>query len=138
MTRIVADASIVGNVMLPDELGDLSAALAERLTSSELIQPAHWPIETCGLILKAARRNRLPADERDDALAATLGLIASSQIESISRTPAVVELALRYHLTIYDAAYLELALFADIPLLTSDTALRVAAERAGAQLVPLP
>ena len=123
--------------MLADERGDLTDLLAEQLAGSDLIEPAHWPIETCGLILKAARRRRLTADERDDALAATLGLIASAEIESISRAPAVVELALRHHLSIYDAAYLELSLRANIALLSTDTALCSAAKRAGAQLVPL-
>jgi predicted nucleic acid-binding protein len=45
-------------------------------------------------------------------------------------------LAERHGSTVYDAAYLELALRRDLPLTTLDEALRTAAEQAGAVVLP--
>jgi predicted nucleic acid-binding protein len=46
----------------------------------------------------------------------------------------VADLARRNHLTIYDAAYLELALRTGLPLATQDRELRAAAQAEGALL----
>jgi predicted nucleic acid-binding protein len=49
---------------------------------------------------------------------------------------AIMELGRVYHLTAYDAAYLELAMRAGLPLATQDERLRAAATQAGVPLIP--
>lgn len=54
MTQLVADASIIGRMILPDEQSDLVKNHADMVMEADLIQPAHWPVEVCGLVLKAS------------------------------------------------------------------------------------
>lgn len=135
MTRLVADASIMGNILLVDEKDDRTESLLSLVSDAELVEPSHWPIEACGLILKAARRRRLSAADRDAALLQAAGLIALAEVDMVSRLGAVISLALQHHITIYDAAYLELAIREGLPLLTSDKGLKAAATTAKVQLV---
>jgi predicted nucleic acid-binding protein len=135
--RIVADASIIGNILLEDEQGDHMDSLLEFVSTADLVEPAHWPIESCGLLLKAARRRRLSATHRDTALGQAQGLIALAEIETGNRLGAVIDLARQHHISIYDAAYLELAIRMELPLLTSDKGLRSASVKAHIQLVSI-
>ena len=137
MTQIVVDASSIGNILLADEVNDETEALLDIVSTAVLVEPVHWPIEACGLLLKAARRMRMSAADRDRALAEALGFIAMAELETASRLDAVIELALRYQISIYDAAYLELALRRKLPLLTSDKGLRAASIKAKAELISL-
>ena len=57
---------------------------------------------------------------------------------TVDRSPdeaAVMALALRHRLTVYDAAYLELALREALPLATLDAALSAAAQAEGVTLI---
>ncbi len=74
------------------------------------------------------RRKRYPAQERDGHLA-DLGEL-SSRTDGQTAAHAwgrTLELAERHNLTVYDAAYLELALRRRLPLATLDRELREAA-----------
>lgn len=51
---------------------------------------------------------------------------------------AILFLALRYDLTSYDAAYLELALRLQLPIATRDAALMEAAKAAGGGVLKIP
>jgi hypothetical protein len=64
LMRFVIDTSSVGNIILPDERGRVSAAFEDFMLDAVLVQPAHWPIEIAGLVLKATRRERLPVSAR--------------------------------------------------------------------------
>lgn len=135
MTRLVADASVIGNVLLTDEQGNDTGTLLDLVSTAELVEPAHWPIESCGLLLKAARRRRMSTVHRDGALAQAKGLIALAEVETSLRIGPVVDVALEYHISVYDAAYLELAARAGLPLLTSDAGLQAAAAKANVDTV---
>lgn len=137
MTRLIADATSIGNVFLSDEQTAATAALLDLMNDADLVEPAHWPVEACGLLLKAARRQRMSIADRDAALQGALGLIALAEVDRALRMEAAVELAVAQHISIYDAAYLELALRTGLPLLTEDRALRGAAERTEATLIRL-
>jgi predicted nucleic acid-binding protein len=137
VTRIVADACIIGNILLEDEQSGHTESLLDFVSTAELVEPAHWPIESCGLLLKAARRRRLSATHRDNALSQAQGLIALADIETGTRMGAVIELALQHQISIYDAAYLELAIRTALPLLTTDKGLRSASAKAQVQLVSI-
>jgi hypothetical protein len=51
-----------------------------------------------------------------------------------SQTPTLVCLARAHHLTVYDVAYLELAMRTGLPLATRDGSLQAAAETVGVSL----
>ena len=84
----------------------------------------------------SVRRGRHDAAFRDAALA-DLAVLPSSIDGETDRQAwgATVRLAARHRLTIYDAAYLELAQRRGLPLATLDTELRGAASAEGLTLL---
>src|SRR5437667_12232197 len=92
-------------------------------------------LEVANALLAAMRRGRLTPPQRKTALAALgdLAVRVEETAPSLAWT-TYSEIADDLQLTIYDAAYLELALRKAMPLATLDKALRRAAVSAGAQL----
>jgi predicted nucleic acid-binding protein len=135
--RFVIDASTVGSFVLPDETTIHTPALEAFMLEAELVQPAHWPIEIAGLVVKASRRNRLTTEARLLARGRVGALIQSAEIEFNSAAIAAFDLAIAYHLSVYDAAYLELAIRRGLPLMTGDGALSKALPKAGVERVSL-
>lgn len=137
MKEIVVDASRIGNAILPDEHGLITRPLLEILAHASLVEPAHWPIEVANLVTKAARKSRITLQERRDVRDAIASLIRGATVESSSNAMSAFDLSIEYHISAYDAGYLELALRHGLPLLTGDGGLSAAAERAGVELVEL-
>lgn len=106
---IVLDASFVGALMLPDE-PDAPLAVKARVARGPLIAPAHWPLESANMLHVAARRGRIDRAGRDDALQQIDDLSVSVDPGSGKSLRRAVALADRHGLTIYDAAYLDLAI----------------------------
>lgn len=127
MTRLVAAASSLGRAILPDEVADSTTPLLEILASAELVQPCHWPIELAGLILKASRRRRVSETESQELIALAMGYIENATVERSHNASAAIEIALAQHISAYDAAYLDVAIRNNVPLLTADLPLRRAA-----------
>lgn len=73
--------------------------------------------------------------ERDDATKLALMYLDSAHVERVSYPNAAIELAVKHHISAYDAAYLDLALRGDLPLLTKDIALRNAAATVDVRLL---
>ena len=98
--------------------------------------PAHWPTEVMNGLVVAVRRNRIDLD-RVARFAADLASLAI-RIEPAHAPGAwnsVIGLATKHKLTVYDAAYLELAQRTGLPLATLDDDLREAAQAEGVALV---
>lgn len=132
--RFVLDNSVVIGWFLEDQATPYSDAIGVLLEQAQAVVPALWELEFANVLRTACRKQRLTADE------------AQQIIEQICALPIVIErdtpgpaellaLALRYNLSSYDAAYLELALRLQVPLATKDEALQVAARAAGIGLV---
>jgi predicted nucleic acid-binding protein len=138
VTAIVVDASRIGNAVLPDEFGVITNLLLQTLAESQLVEPMHWPIEIANLVAKAARQNRLDREERAEARDAIASFIRGAEVETVSHALTAFDLSIHYHISVYDAGYLDLAIRRGLPLLTSDGGLRGAAQRAGVKLVELP
>lgn len=137
MSRMIADASRVGNAILPDENDVLTAQILDKFVTFELCEPSHWPIEIANLVLKASRRGRLGLSERTEARDSLHLLVQSAEIEPVSQAMPAFELAVHHNISVYDAGYLEMALRTGLPLFTSDGPLKDAARRAGAALIEL-
>lgn len=128
----VLDASVAASWLLADESNPNAATAFDRLVRESMIAPAIWWFEIRNMLVSNERRGRLDAMQ----LARALEMVRDVPV-AIDRDPdskVVVGLAQRHRLTIYDAAYLELAQRENVPLATLDRSLARAAE---AEKIPL-
>ena len=137
MAAFVLDASVTLPWCFSDEATEATNALLTRLQAGdEAIVPAHWPAEVANALLVAVRRKRIPFEdvhqflEDLEVLPIRVDTSAMNQIRA-----GVFPLAEQYELTIYDAAYLELAIREGLPLATLDNDMRKASRAAGVSLV---
>jgi predicted nucleic acid-binding protein len=100
------------------------------------VVPAHWPTEILNGLLIASRRKRVKPDQP------TLFWDELSRLPIETEPPltailakTVVAVNEKHNLTVYDAAYLELAHRLQLPLGTLDTDLRKAAQVEGVPLL---
>ena len=128
----VVDASMALAWVLPSQASSAAEALLERVEAgAEVVVPSLWFLEVANGLLVAERRKTIAAPERRHALErlSALALVADDNARSaFGRTSALAE---QYGLSVYDAAYLELAIRRNLPLGTRDRALHSAAERSG-------
>ena len=120
-----------------DEASEATNALLTRLqTGDEAVVPAHWHAEVANALLMAVRRRRIPAEDVHQFLEDLEILPIRVDPSTQNRVRAgILPLAEQYGLTVYDAAYLELAIRESLPLATLDNDLRKASRAAGVSLV---
>jgi predicted nucleic acid-binding protein len=121
----VVDASVVGSWVLPDENHPEALAALERLKDDEAFAPSLLWFELRNLLLSNERRQRITPAQT----AAALNLVEELplRLDGQGDSDTTLQLARAHRLTIYDAAYLELAVRRHLPLVTFDTALAEAA-----------
>jgi predicted nucleic acid-binding protein len=125
----VVDASVLLALLLPDEM-EPDEAVVEMLVGGRVVVPPHCATEVSNGLLVAHRRGRITFGEMTAALADAAALrIVTDTRERFGLPAGTVDLALTHRLTIYDAAYLELARRSEFPLATFDGRLREAAAR---------
>ncbi|BDC52438.1 twitching motility protein PilT [Bryobacterales bacterium F-183] len=130
MADVVIDASLTAAWCLPDEATEETAELLKSVGSQmKPIAPTLWSYEVRNTILFALRRGRIPPAN----LPATLAIIDRLRVQVVEPTSfdSILMLAERHRLTVYDAAYLALAIETGLPLGTLDKALRQAAQNVG-------
>lgn len=123
----VLDASVTACWALADEDHPVAAAAMERMRQSEAVVPALWWFEVRNILVVSERRKRITKGQT----AEFLGFLSKLRIR-IDRTPRedeVMRLARSFRLSVYDAAYLELAARERCPVATLDSDLRKAALR---------
>ncbi|MGH8225972.1 MAG: type II toxin-antitoxin system VapC family toxin [Gammaproteobacteria bacterium] len=131
---IVADSSAVLALIAPDET--IPDALGTAIRQNPLTVPSHFPSEIANGLWAMLRRKRLKPAQLDLITDSLLSLIIEQETTSAEHLLRVVlPLAVENNLTVYDAAYLELAKRRQLPFATLDDALRKAARRARVQLV---
>jgi predicted nucleic acid-binding protein len=131
----VLDSSVTMAWTYTEETSPVVREVFERLVQHGAWVPTLWRLEVANVLEMSVRRGRRDAAFRD----ATLEDLASLPIAVDTETDrhawgATLHLATRHRLTVYDAAYLELAQRRGVPLATLDSELRSAA---GAEKVPL-
>ena len=129
----VLDASVAACWAFEDESHPLAELALERLRTEPALVPALWWFELRNVLVVNERRDRLT----ETVTAAFLRAVARLDI-AIDRTPdsaAVLALARAHRLSVYDAAYLELAQRAAAPLATLNAALARAARDEGVPLI---
>ncbi len=121
-----------------DERTDATDALLERVVDSGAVAPSLWPLEVLNALATAERRGRIDAELRQRVAGFLRDLPVAIDAETASQVWAVTsQLAARHRLTLYDAAYLELALRLGLPLATLDQELRGAGAALGVTLLGL-
>jgi predicted nucleic acid-binding protein len=98
--------------------------------------PALWRLEVANSLTFAVRKGRIDAGFRQASLADLALLDITTDPETDFHAWAeTLSLADRFRLTLYDAAYLELAVRRRLPLATLDAELRAAATAIGVHLL---
>jgi predicted nucleic acid-binding protein len=133
--RVVLDSSATLAWIYGDETTEAIRLLYERVADEGALVPALWRLEVGNALTLAVRRGRIDADFRDAALRdlALLDILADQQTAAHAWA-GTLHLADAHHLTLHDAAYLELALRHSLPLASLDRDLCAAADRAGVSL----
>lgn len=132
MTRgFVVDASIAIAWVHPAQATSTSTELLRAVHDGARVSaPALWPLETANALMVLTRRGKLAAGERDAALAALVLLSVEIDHEGAGLAfGRLSALAAAHRLSVYDAAYLELAMRRKLPLACQDGPLRAAARR---------
>ena len=130
----VIDNSVVCGWFLANQSTDYTEAIARRLQDDGAIASGLWPLELANVLRTACKRGVMIASQAREVAEqiAALPIAVDAQPPA---TQAVLSLALRYDLSSYDAAYLELALRLRLPIATQDEALVEAAMAAGVGVV---
>ena len=132
---IVLDASMTLAWLFEDEQTDQVLATINHAYMGGASVPPLWRYEVANGLQMAIRRQRITPDYRTrcldkiDELPITIDPDGVSEIWSTT-----IKLADLYRLTVYDAAYLELAQRRRLPLATLDAALSKAARESGVDL----
>ena len=95
--------------------------------------PALWELELTNVLRTACLRQRLTAQQAQATLAQIVSLPVDVDRQAVPASE-LLALALRFGLSTYDAAYLELALRLQLPLATANGPLREAALASGVGL----
>lgn len=130
MPGIVVDASVSAAWFLPDEATPFTEAALQATAVTDVWVPALWLLEIGNLMLSAQRRRRIDAPKRRELVAAAAALRLRVDREPVAMLD-LDALAAHHGLSVYDAAYLELALRRALPLATQDRALLTAMVAAG-------
>ena len=130
---VVLDSSIVGCWCFPDEASAVADAAMLEVAADEAVVPAVWWFEVRNLLITGERVGRM------DPIG-TAGFLAdlemlSIRIDRAPKSEVVLAFARTHRLTIYDAAYLELAGRIGAPLATLDQQLARAARAASVPLL---
>lgn len=138
-TSFVLDVSVSAAWLLPDEATPKTRQLFARLRAQavDVHAPELWLWESGNVIANAVKRSRMTAD--DAMLTWSVLDAARTRIELASLEPpqvrACLMLAIEDALSIYDAAYLWLAMSLRLPLMTLDRKLAAAAGARGVVVI---
>jgi predicted nucleic acid-binding protein len=132
----VADASVAIGWVHPAQATKQTGAMLDAIADGATLEvPALWPLEVANVLIILVRRRKLREDERQTALGWLRGLRLRIDHEAASLAwSRLSALAAAYQLSVYDAAYLELAQRRHLILGCRDGPLRKAARHAGVDL----
>ena len=132
----VVDSSVALAWCFKDEQTERTDALLREVATSGATAPTLWPLEVLNGLAMGERRGRLDATQRDSLAGLLRDLpIRIDKETTVQAWGATARLAASFRLTVYDAAYLELAQRLSLPLATRDRALRTASRNLGVALL---
>lgn len=133
---LVLDSSAALAWIYADETTETVRRIFEIVAEDGALVPGLWRLEVANSLTVAVRRNRINTEFRNAALAdlALLDIRTDPHTDANGWT-TTMQLADRFHLTLYDAAYLELAHRRSLPLASLDEELRAAGRALGVPLL---
>ena len=132
----VVDSSVALAWCFEDEQTQPIMALLDRVAVNGAVAPSIWPLEALNGLLMAERRKRVDSKRRQRLAGFLRGLPVTLDTETADQAwTATARLAERHRLTLYDAAYLELAQRRKLPLATLDEDLIKAGKALGMTLL---
>jgi predicted nucleic acid-binding protein len=118
-----------------DEAAPYATALLDLMPTLRAHVPALWPLEVANVLLVGERRKWITRADASQFLAVLGAFPITVDEETTGRAWGdTLDVARSQGLSVYDAAYLELAMRRGLPLATLDAALRAAAEAFGITL----
>jgi predicted nucleic acid-binding protein len=125
--EFVFDGSVALAWCFPDESDSYSQNVLESLDRAAAWAPSHWPLEVANALVMGERRKR--STEADTLR--WLGFVAALPIAVDDETVGqcwsnTISIARQHHSTVYDAAYVELALRRGLSIATLDRKMKVA------------
>jgi predicted nucleic acid-binding protein len=135
---LVLDSSAVLAWIYAGETTEAVRQVFEMVAEDGALVPALWRLEVANSLTVAVRRSRIKAEFRNAALAdlALLDIATDPHTDAYGWT-TTMHFADRFHLTVYDAAYLELAYRRSLPLASLDEDLRASGRALGIPLLGL-
>jgi len=129
----IADASVAIGWVHPAQATAHTGAMLDAIAEGAALEvPALWPLEVANALTVLVRRRKLTEAERQTGLAWLRGLPLRIDHEMASLAfSRLSELASAHQLSVYDAAYLELAHRRKLVLGCKDGPLRKAARQSG-------
>ena len=121
---LVLDTSATLAFLMDDERDSAAVALFEKITTSGASVPTLWSYEVANSLTMAVKRGRITNKDRSESLKNLTKLnirVEHAELDVVWHD--IVALADLHSLTVYDAAYLELAQRMRVPLATLDDAL---------------
>lgn len=136
--EFVLDSSVTMAWFFQDEATPSTDELLDELNAdARAVVAAHWTLEVSNTLLMAERRKRSTVADSSHFLAILDALPIEADQETMTRaTTTALALARTHGLTLYDGAYLELAMRRSLPLATLDKELRSAARKTGVACLP--
>jgi len=135
VTLVLDSSATLGWVYL-DEASAVAAQIFELIAVAGAWVPSLWRLEVANSLQIGIRRRRIDTAFRDIALADLARLDISIDPETCNLAwTTILQLADRFRLTVYDAAYLELAQRRALPLGSLDSALCAAARTLGVPVI---
>jgi len=131
----VLDNSVVTGWYLPEQATAYGQSVATRLESDKALVPTLWQLELANVLKTACTRGKLDLDTARQILDALGRLPIEIDTSPAPGQRQLFELAMRYQLSSYDAAYLELAMRHGLPIATQELHLKEAAMAAGVDVL---
>ena len=134
---LVIDSSITLAWFFEDERTERADAVMRQVAKAGAVVPSLWRLEIANALQSALRRKRINAAFRDASIAdlRSFPIAVDSETDRHAWGTSLA-LAERCQLTLYDAAYLELAQRLRLPLASLDQDLRAASRALGVTVRP--
>jgi predicted nucleic acid-binding protein len=130
--RFVLDCSITMAWAFEDEADAYADAVADGFHEAQAVVPRLWPLEVANVLLVGERRKRITEVQVAEFLALldTLAVVVDHETAAHA-WQETLRLARTHALSVYDAAYLELAVRRRLPLASLDDKLKATANAIG-------
>lgn len=129
----VLDASVSVGWVIENQVTAYAEAVERALEIDQAFVPTLWWLEMTNALRTGCKRREMTLSEALEFIGVLAELPIRVEADQ-AKASDLLALALRYDLTAYDAAYLDLALRLRFPIATQDASLREASQASGVGL----